>query len=377
MYLTILFLYKYNFNIFYSNLGGLNYFLILINKFWFNNLIIILLLLLYIKIFNFKHIYFIFLFILYVSLVNFKWHSIMLNFNVGLMKIHPPLLYLSIIFLIYYFYNKYSSLNILFIINLTIITFLLGSFWALYQKIWGLYWSNDSIEILLLILCILNIYYLHKLSFRLVFYTKFLFISFIICLLLLRLNYIYTKHNFFNIQLLFNKLINIIFFFSLPLIIRLNYYQIKFVYLQKISYYFFKIYIILILIILNQFNIFLIKNVYVFIINIIFLILFLNIFNSIKRFVYLHLFIFITMFIFANFTYNYLSKYINVQNIIYNKNLNVFLKYSNAGNISYYFSTYYKFFTIEKFLFSHKINNFYNLSNSNLFVTIKSLINYL
>jgi len=377
MYLIFFFYNKYILNIFYSNLGGFNYLLILINKFWFNNLIIVLLLLFYIRIYNFKYFYFVYMFVIYVVFINFKWQSILLNFNVGLMKIHPPLLYISIIYLIYYFYSKYSRLTMFFITNLTIFTFLLGSFWALYQKIWGLYWSNDSIEILLVILCVLSIYYLHKLFLKSIFYSKFLLISFISCLLLLRLNYIYTKHNFFNIQLLFNKFINIIFFFSLPSIIIRDYCRTKFLFLQRISYYFFKIYLLLILIVSNHFNIFSIKIVYTFVINIFFFKLFLNMFNSLKKFIYFHIFIFIFIFIFTNFTYNYLSSYCNIQNLIYNKNLNLFLKYFNLKNISYHFYKNYNFFITEKFMYSHKFINMYNMSKTSLFVTMKNLINYL
>jgi len=376
MYLIAFFYIKYILNSVYTCLNSINYLLILLNKFWFNNLLILLLIFFYIKLDKFNHLFFGYLLLLYIITVNFKWYIIMLNFNVGLMKIHPPLLYISIVLLIYYICNKYARLNIFFILSITILTFILGSFWALYQKIWGLYWSNDSIEILLVVLCFSSIYYTHKLTMKLVVHLNFIFICFIICLFLLRLNYIYTKHNFFNIQLLFNKFINILFFSNMCVLIYSNYYKLKFLFLQKISYYFIILSILLILVVTNQFNIFSIKKFYVFFASIIFIKLFIYSFLSIKNLKYFHIIVISIILIFNNFNSIFLCTYINLLNLHYNIHLNLYTKYSNLFYINYNFFNNLNFYTIEQFPLKHKVTNLYSLSQTRVTVVIKNLINY-
>lgn len=133
-----------------------------------------------------------------LNITNAKYLTIS-NFYQGYVKIHPNLQYIGSIMYIYVTINKKINfkLNKYPLSYIVIISFCLGSLWALFQSIWGYYWSNDSIEYILLvvsyiILIKIHKYYIKKVSNQIIiFLVLFLLIS-------LRLNLLHTKHNFFS-----------------------------------------------------------------------------------------------------------------------------------------------------------------------------------
>lgn len=156
-------------------------------------------------------------------------------FSQGLFKIHPTLFYSSIILLPILFKNNgiYIKLKCYVYFLISIISFLLGSYWASKQINWGKYWSNDSIELSLLFFIILIQQNLHKITVNNE--NKMLcIVLFILMIVYIRYKLIYTKHNFFYFKtmLLFfinNLILLLIINFVSGYILKLN----KFLY----SYY--------------------------------------------------------------------------------------------------------------------------------------------
>lgn len=133
-----------------------------------------------------------------LNIVSTKYLTIS-NFYQGYVKIHPNLQYIGSIAYLYVTINKKLSFkfNKYYLLNVVTLAFLLGSLWALFQSVWGYYWSNDSIEYILLIVSCLSLikmhkYYIKKINSQLIiFLVLFLLVS-------LRLNLLHTKHNFFS-----------------------------------------------------------------------------------------------------------------------------------------------------------------------------------
>ena len=136
------------------------------------------------------------------------------RFYFGFFKIHPILFYTIIIF---YFININNFLIFLKIKYLTvfwmsIISFSLGGYWNIFHLRSGLFWSNDSIEEVLISLIFSYFKIIHKFSIKLIF-SKYQFFTIICVILFIRFNFIYTKHNFFNVNK--KQLLIIIFIFIL------------------------------------------------------------------------------------------------------------------------------------------------------------------
>ena len=133
-----------------------------------------------------------------LNITNTKYLTIS-NFYQGYVKIHPNLQYIGSIIYVYATINKKINfkLNKYPLSSIVIISFCLGSLWALFQSVWGYYWSNDSIEYILLIVSYIILikihkYYLKKVNNQIIiFLVLFLLVS-------LRLNLLHTKHNFFS-----------------------------------------------------------------------------------------------------------------------------------------------------------------------------------
>ena len=136
--------------------------------------------------------------LMFVS-VNTAKNFTVVNFYHGYVKIHPNLQYVGscLLFLKILKKKNESIVQIYTIMYILTIAFVLGSLWALFQSVWGYYWSNDSIEYILIFFIILALGTIHQYySFK---YTNQLIIILILLLLLfIRLNLIYTKHNFFT-----------------------------------------------------------------------------------------------------------------------------------------------------------------------------------
>lgn len=300
---------------------------------------------------------------------NYKEVFIINDFYTGYYKIHPIIFYISITYIYIYNFNKLlTKINYLTIINITIISFILGSFWALYQLIWGFYWSSDYIEIILIYNLLVFLYLYHKIRTKTKNYNIHI-INSIIILIFLRLNLIYTKHSFFNKSkqtIYFFEFYIFLCFYNIIFNIKNYIFNIK--YKQKI------IIILIYLIILNKFNL---KNlqifIYICIINI-----YIFIFSKIlliQKKKKIHLFIFICLFLFINLinkfficfivkTTIYLLPNLNYNNNFINKNINILKN-------KYYF-------------FNYKYNiklNYFEIKNVNLLNYFKNktsfLINYI
>ncbi len=318
MYCTSLFLYYYNF----KSLNIYNVLIIYLNNFWANLLINLF--------FSFIYIYYC-LFLLWISIISVfsisvlrlsKKSSILLNFFVGYYKIHPMLFYLFNHSIIYYFLKKNNNFKIVNILITTLITFSLGSLWALYQNIWGYYWSNDSIEYILLLLSWFLLLYIHRIykNIPLLFYLSIFSIFFLI--ILLRLGFLYTKHNFFKSLTDYDR-----YFMLLKIFILLNntFFVEKIIYKKQLSKFnlYFYIFIILILSIFCSIlgNIYLIFFSFFFIILLLFTSFYLlSIYDYSNQIT--HILFFIFTIIYCNYSINYFVYYYNFQTLtIFNNNI--------------------------------------------------------
>ena len=315
--------YEYlNFNFFNIGLNKLN-------NFYFNLFILCYLILVYVNIQKFFKI--ILFFAVYILLINIKYKFILINFYFGFYKIHPPLLYVITITWLYSILKKnkifkYKSKNIFIFLT---ITFTWGSLWALTQTVWSKYWSNDSIEIIL-ILIIFNVLIIIHLNFKhKQIFNKFILLSVLFLLILLRLNLIFTKHNFFQKTINFQ---NYSYLFYL-----LNFYFIFNV--KKLKYYFsfinyFKVLIIVIVLLLtfNIFNLYHIKNIFYFFNYISIILILINLVKFINKFYYLHIFYGNILIIFNILYINYITNfsfYTSNKNIVFENNFFFFKKKSN------------------------------------------------
>lgn len=134
-------------------------------------------------------------------LPTYGFQSIPTSLIVGLYNIHPPLLYVGIISFIYYFNKKFNLIqfNLLIIWIIIFFAFVLGGVWGLGNGVWGYFWVNDLIEVLLLGLSLLACYSFH------IFKKEFILVtimSILLCLclylLIIRIGVINTRHAFFD-----------------------------------------------------------------------------------------------------------------------------------------------------------------------------------
>lgn len=293
-----------------------------------------------------------------------KKNLIISNFYTGYTKIHPNLQYLSSFFFLYtninekknYKINTYSTLISM------LIAFILGSLWALFQSIWGYYWSNDSVEYILLLFCYLAFLKLH--NYNLKKKTYILQIMFIITLLsLLRLNFLHTKHNFFStisnlkfyVFFMYMVLTNRIYVFNkfkqYKLII-VNLLLICLMYVlfsNKLNFFYIKL-------IINYFLIYIIIRGF----------FFMNKLNKYKL-IHMSVLIFISIYIYINLKYISIKTHVRVFS---KENLNLFIH--NKFNILFSKLTSNSNLIIKLNIINTK---YYNIINSQQTV-IKKIINY-
>lgn len=126
----------------------------------------------------------------------------------GTIVIHPILYYLlTTVFVIKFVRlncrNSTSVVPIInfFLVNLLIITLLLGGLWGLQSTVWGYFWVNDSVEWLLLVVILYVITKLHIFNEHKVVYNKFILIFGLLnIVLIIRLNIFQTRHSFIEQQ---------------------------------------------------------------------------------------------------------------------------------------------------------------------------------
>lgn len=122
---------------------------------------------------------------------------------IGTLSIHPSVFYWFIVttFLIFFSPKSWVPYKVLnfkkyTLLKLGVLALLLGGLWGSQSLTWGFVWVNDNIEWLLLYILIFLTYYLHsfKRSSKVLFF--FLFLFYINMLLLLRLNFLPSRHSF-------------------------------------------------------------------------------------------------------------------------------------------------------------------------------------
>lgn len=209
--------YLYNFLQFFtlSSCDIYKFFIIFLN-YLFLNFFILIFFIMYFKFINiiFTFIYFSFIIInsnfFYYSL-SLKIKKIPITLLIGLINIHPLLLYFSLFFIIFYFFSLKENCNnrLFFFFNIFIIlflAFLLGGFWGWFNTSWSYFWVYDYIEFYLLSLLVSCLIYLHGKN--LLSLYKLVFLSFYIIFwlfLLLRLNFLVTRHAEFTQLKVFTK----------------------------------------------------------------------------------------------------------------------------------------------------------------------------
>lgn len=219
-------------NFFTSKLQLLYLFILNINNFWWNYLFIFLIICLfyYNKRVNIIISYFIFQVISYK--VNLKF--IPTTLYIGYNNIHPPLFYFSLIIGISYFlYNRWINIKLSTIFIFSFITLMLGGLWGLGNSVWGFFWVNDKIELVLLLYILVLLFILH--TFKKTINIKKIYAA-IFCLLLILLSFRYgfafTRHSFFDLKNMCNNIKYLLIFFN---ILNVNFFLLLIILL--ISYY--------------------------------------------------------------------------------------------------------------------------------------------
>jgi hypothetical protein len=353
LYLYLCLSYKLN------NIDLLNFFnnkLNWLNNFWLN--LFIYLFLLVLIVYNNNNFFFFLIFILNIYL--FKVDYVLYDFYFGYFKIHPLLFYITLNFTLFNIIkNNHNNWKIskFFIVIINCFTFLLGSLWSLYQNVWGYYWTNDSIEYILLFFIFTNTLKIHKFLYYRSIFKNILFLFIILLVVLLRLKLIYTKHNFFLKKVILSK--NLFFFF--------NYFFFNYLFITKkvnisvkikINYYSVVFILLIYSIVFNYLNNFYIKvSIYFFSYLIVYYSL-VNFFNNVFKKVFIHTTLIAVFVIYNNYFINYLIK--NNKIYIYNnfnnnnffkKNINYSLFFSKLKhNVNFYFQK-------KKKIFFNKIEN--------------------
>lgn len=141
---------------------------------------------------------------------------------VGFYNTHPSILYGGLIFFFcnFFFYTQFNTWTKKIIMLLCLLAFILGGYWGLGNSVWGYYWVNDIIELILLGFSVLIITLIHLFQrIRMQVMYILLYISLFIILINLRLGLLQSRHTFFDLSTQQNWII----YFSI-LSIKTNYF---------------------------------------------------------------------------------------------------------------------------------------------------------
>lgn len=308
-----------------------NIYLVNLNNLILNFLIIIII---YIFIKNIEKYYnFIFIILVYQSILVKKLFVIS-DFYFGFYKIHPIIFYTSIITFFYKIQlkNNIFRINYLILFLICMYSFFLGSLWALYQSKWGFYWSNDSIEILLLFLIIANIINIHR-KFNNYVYQFYFLLQIIFLLTCLRFNILYTKHNFFGKTTTINIYQYVLF---LIFFIKILIYPLTYKYILKFNIL---IWLIIIYTVEIFFNLINIKLFYL--INFVIVLIFLINYSKLiviylKKKKFIHILNSLVLIFFNILSINYEKKYTLIYLYIQKKFNTIFYFTKNFNNIIFF-----------------------------------------
>lgn len=352
------------FNISYIKYLSLNLFNLLLCN--LNNLIIniLILILIYSILIQLKNTWKFLLILLYIYYINTSEFSILYNFYFGYYKIHPIILYYGIITLLYRLVVNKNIFKfiLLYILIALVIAFILGSLWALYQSQWGTYWSNDSIEIILLFFISVGLVYIH-INYKNYIYNLFFLLQSIVLLGCLRYNLLYTKHNFFKKMININAYQYIIYFNFILLLIKKNFhkYNISLLLYVKIVFY-----VLILEVFFNFINI----KIFLYFNNLLFMFIFIyfiiNIVNFLKKNKIIHIIFILLIFIFNLFDLIYQKKNNMYVNLSLNKLNSYFYYTKNSNFLFFFFNYYYKniYLFNNNSLLLNKIFNFNELNQS-------------
>lgn len=186
-----------------------------LNHNWWNYFIIYFILVILLKQTNFLFFYFLmfnsyFKLVAYVKIPN----TLLIGFN----NIHPLLFYTIFILFLSTMYSEFFLFKTKnFKLKITTLTLLLGGLWGTGNSVWGFFWVNDQIELVLLLYILLQLSIIH--IFNVKKNQNFFILSYIIFIgyiLILRWGFIFTRHSFINIKLFINFYkINFLIFFGI------------------------------------------------------------------------------------------------------------------------------------------------------------------
>lgn len=189
---------------------------------------------------------------------------LLLNLIIGTVTIHPiAFYYFMVTFLMFFFFSQQHTIvlrigySLKYLTLFLFITLFLGSIWALQSNSWGYFWVNDAVEWLLLTVILYLTWYLHNWRYNFSSLNYLLYPLFLINLLLLiRLNFLPTRHNFIN-----TKLVIFIIFGIYLVIAELTQKKFKNVF-RFTTKFFLKFFTLLIIVFLKSYTLFLLKYVF-------------------------------------------------------------------------------------------------------------------
>lgn len=126
---------------------------------------------------------------------------------VGFNNIHPFFFYAAIFSFSYYILTveKLSFIRMLSILKLSVVALLLGGYWGAGNSVWGFFWVNDSIEYILLIFCLVIVFFLHtKKHISSAFYLSVMMLFIFFMLFCFRWGLKFTRHNFLDSNVINN-----------------------------------------------------------------------------------------------------------------------------------------------------------------------------
>lgn len=137
-----------------------------------------------------------------------KYHSIIFDLLDGLIQLHPPVFYISVIMLINFIFSKklqttkLTSIQYTYTLHLLLLFSLFsGGYWSNKHLLWGNWWTWDGIELILLLFVLLFYVIIHtttKLHFKNFILFSGLLITIFYFFIFVRLGLVKSRHNFFN-----------------------------------------------------------------------------------------------------------------------------------------------------------------------------------
>lgn len=312
--------------------------------------------------------------IVYSIVFKLKYLNFINIFIFGFFKVHILLFYIVLV-IANFNILKYNYVDLKIKLNNSAyfmsISFFLGSLWSLHLFDWGYYWTNDSIEYVLLLFILFLIISIHKWKKNYYLPNVYVLLNMFI-LFMIRFNLIHTRHNFFQQNTLIYFIIKLFLIIVLQifLFIKFNY---KF-FIKKFNILLIPLFLFFILIIINYINFFFLKLILYNIYTIIFCTtLLINRWGTIK-YIYIHLIFFILYICFIVITvcYIFIFKFNLITNLTLNYNKYLYKHFLNFKSVN--FNIFVNTLN-QNLLFVKWAENFW--TNNSLLIFYKKLINFI